>query len=132
MTRREEPTPIMSSSSVPQETTPLISAAEVSGNNTQNDAAIAQAIAHEFNSYEEYATEIRKGTRQVEARAWDDYYRDPNHESFRYSVYRGPNGDVVMRRNEIDELGPDPGLIACFWLMFLLFLLAIIIVPFYL
>ena len=123
-----------SSSPVAQETTPLISAAEVNGTNTQNDAAIAQAIAHEFNSYEEYATEIRKGTRQVEARAWEDYYRDPNHESFRYSVYRGPNGNVIMRRDDydIDDLGPDPGLVACFWVMFLLFLLAIIILPFYL
>lgn len=121
------------SSSVPQETTPLISAAVFNSNNTQDDAALAQAIAHEFNSYEDYATEIRKGTRQVEARAWEDYYRDPNNESFRYSAYRGRNGDVLRRNdNDIDDLGPDPGLVACFWLMFLLFLLAIIILPFYL
>ena len=87
------------------------------------------AIAHEFNSYEEFASEVRKGTRVVEARAWDDYYSDPNHQTMRYSAWRGPHGERYLSD---DEIGPDPNLIACFWIFFLLFLLAIIILPFYL
>ena len=40
------------------EQTPLISASAVP--DTSNDAVIARAIAHEFNSYEEFASEVRK------------------------------------------------------------------------
>ena len=108
------------------ESTPLITASAAP--DTSNDAVLARAIAHEFNSYEEFASEVRKGTRVVEAQRWDDYYRDPDHVSLRYSAWRGPDGEII----HTDDDGPDPGLVACFWLTFLLFLLAIIIIPFYL
>ena len=65
----------------------------------------------------------------MEAQRWDEYYRDPNHPTLPYSAWRGPNGEII---HPDDDLAPDPLVMACFWFVVLLFLLAIIIVPFYL
>jgi hypothetical protein len=103
------------------EQTPLV----ITSNATQHDAAIARALTEE-----ELRLERNKGTPVVHAEAWDDYAYSNSDSALRYGAWRGPNGEVIIYRDEPDVA--DPTLVACFWVVFLLFLLAIIILPFYL
>lgn len=111
----------MSSLSTATEQTPLV------GTNTatQHDAAIARALTEE-----ELRLERNKGTPIVHAEIWDDYTYSNRESALRYGAWRGPNGEVIVYRDEPDVA--DPAFVTCFWVVFLLFLLAIIILPFYL
>ena len=119
------------------EQTPLINTTNANNNNlssTLADAAIARTLTEE-----ELRNERNKGTAVVDAEAWDPYAGGYSHrdDALRYGAWRGPNGEVSVYRGRGGDGGIPPdvaesvALEICLWTFLILFLLAIIIVPFF-